>query len=110
MVTEYFIEAGDTLCGRLLAEIACGYGVTPLIHRPREHTAPTLFPANELRLDAGDQLRWPPSIAGTESSGAVRAPDCQVLVEKVLNADVAFAGGKSHCADRGPRTLAWRGR
>ena len=25
--------------------------------------------------------------------GEVRAPDCQVLVEKVLNADVAFAGG-----------------
>jgi len=95
LVTEYFIEAGDTLCGRLLAEIACGYGVTPLIHRPREHTAPTLFPANELRLDAGDQLVVLATINSLQriERGEVRAPDCQVLVEKVLNADVMFAGG-----------------
>jgi hypothetical protein len=33
LVTEYQIEAGDTLNGLLLAEIAYGYGVVPILHQ-----------------------------------------------------------------------------
>jgi len=95
LVTEYFIEAGDTLCGLLLAEVAHGYGITPIIHRPHDLSAPTLFPANELRLTAGDRLVVLATIGGLQriERGESRPPDCQVLVEKALNADAAFAGG-----------------
>jgi Trk K+ transport system NAD-binding subunit len=95
LVTEYFIEADDTLCGRLLADVAYGYGVTPLVYRPRDKSATLLFPANEPRLVAGDQLVVLATINSLQriERGEVRPPDCQVLVEKALNADAAFAGG-----------------
>jgi Trk K+ transport system NAD-binding subunit len=95
LVTEYFIETGDTLCGRLLADVAYGYGVTPLVYRPRDKSATILFPANELRLVAGDQLVVLATINSLQriERGEARPPDCQVLVEKALNADAAFASG-----------------
>ena len=95
LVAEYSIETGDTLCGRLLAEVAYGYGVTPLTYRPRDKTAPILFPGNELRLVAGDRLVVLATINSLQhiERGEARSPDCQVLVEKALNADAAFAGG-----------------
>ena len=95
LVTEYFIETGDTLCGRLLAEIAYGYGVTPLIYRPRDNNPPVLFPGNESRLVAGDRVVVLATIDSLQriERGEARSPNCQVLVEKALNADAAFAGG-----------------
>ena len=95
LVTEYCIEAGDTLCGRLLADIAYGYGITPLIHRPRDNNPPVLFPGNELRLAAGERLVVLATISSLQriERGEARSPDCRVLVEKALNADAAFAGG-----------------
>jgi Trk K+ transport system NAD-binding subunit len=95
LVAEYSIETGDTLCGLLLAEVAHGYGVTPLTYRPRDKTVPILFPANELRLVAGDQLVVLATINSLQriERGEARSPDCRVLVEKALNADAVFAGG-----------------
>ncbi|MDS4021799.1 MAG: NAD-binding protein [Candidatus Competibacter sp.] len=95
LVAEYAVETGDTLCGRLLAEVAYGYGVTPLLYRPRDHATPMVFPVNELRLAAGDQLVVLATINSLQriERNDVRPPDCRVLVEKALNADAAFAGG-----------------
>lgn len=95
LVTEYFIEAGDTLCGRLLAQIAYGYGVTPLIYQGHDQAEPALFPVNELRLAAGDRLVVLATINSLQriERGETRPADCQVLVEKALNADAVFAGG-----------------
>ncbi len=95
LVTEFFIEIGDTLCGRLIAQVAYGYGVTPLVHRPCDNSPPALFPGNESRLEAGDRLVVLAMIDGLQriERGEIRAPDCQVLVEKALNADAAFVGG-----------------
>lgn len=56
LVTEYTIEAQDTLMGRLLAEVAYGYGVVPIYHyRPQSGTASTM-PSDDLRLQEGDRL------------------------------------------------------
>ncbi|MBL8252922.1 MAG: potassium channel protein, partial [Candidatus Competibacter sp.] len=95
LVTEYYIEIGDTLCGRLIAQVAYGYGVTPLVHRPRDNSPPVLFPGNESRLEAGDQLVVLATIDSLQriERSDIRPPDCQVLIEKALNADAAFAGG-----------------
>lgn len=96
LVAEYSVETGDTLRGRLLAEVAYGYGVTPIAYRPHGTTAPPLFfPGDELRLNTGDQVVVLATINGLQriERGEARPPDCQVLVEKALNADAAFAGG-----------------
>jgi voltage-gated potassium channel Kch len=74
LVTEYEVEPADTLAGRLLAEVAYGYGVVPLL---LEHArdagapsdspdasagrrlaagAPDVFPSDDVRLAVGDRL------------------------------------------------------
>ncbi len=95
LVAEYAVEDGDTLCGRLLAEVAYGYGVTPLLCRPHDHAPPMVFPVHEWRLAGGDQLVVLATIDSLQriERGEVIAPDCRVMVERALNADAAFAGG-----------------
>jgi Trk K+ transport system NAD-binding subunit len=95
LVTEYSIEAGDTLCGRRLAEVAYGYGVTPIFYRSSSATTPVLFPGDEVRLGAGDQLVVVATIDRLQriERGQVRTPNYQVFVEKTLDADAAFEGG-----------------
>lgn len=55
LVTEYQIEAIDTLNGLLLADVAYGYEAMPILHQHRQHPA-TLLPPHEIRLQAGDRL------------------------------------------------------
>ncbi|MEB3226482.1 MAG: NAD-binding protein [Synechococcus sp.] len=55
LVTEYHIEAGDTLNGLLLSDIAYGYGVVPLLHHhPNGETQ--LLPPEDIQLHLGDRL------------------------------------------------------
>ncbi|MDJ0648743.1 MAG: NAD-binding protein, partial [Xenococcaceae cyanobacterium MO_188.B19] len=55
LVTEYQIEAGDTLNGLLIADIAYGYGVIPIIYQKPNH-ASVLLPIDEPPLKIGDRL------------------------------------------------------
>ncbi|GJD19838.1 hypothetical protein RIVM261_047940 [Rivularia sp. IAM M-261] len=55
MVTEYNIETGDTLEGLLIAELAYGYGVVPILHQNLQNNS-SLMPNYETRLDVGDRL------------------------------------------------------
>jgi len=54
LVTEYRIEVGDTLNGKILAEVAYGYGVVPVLHQSSEHTH--WMPQDDIRLKIGDRL------------------------------------------------------
>jgi len=54
-VTEYQIEVGDTLNGLLLAEVAYGYGVVPLLHQ-RLPSPSKLMPSDDVVLEIGDRL------------------------------------------------------
>ncbi|WP_138501300.1 potassium channel family protein [Nostoc sp. PA-18-2419] len=56
MVTEYKIEAGDTLNGSLLSEIAHGYGVVPILYQKAHQDNYLLMPWNDINLCAGDRL------------------------------------------------------
>ncbi|BAZ25316.1 TrkA-N domain protein [Kalymmatonema gypsitolerans NIES-4073] len=53
LVTEYQIEADDTLNGLLLSEVAYGYGVVPILYI-KEQEAPKLMPSEDIRLSVGD--------------------------------------------------------
>jgi voltage-gated potassium channel Kch len=61
LVTEYTIAHGDTLIGKLLSEIAYGYGVVPIFHqKPNqilvEDITEFLMPSDDIRLMMGDRL------------------------------------------------------
>ncbi|WP_190800812.1 NAD-binding protein [Leptolyngbya sp. FACHB-261] len=57
LVTEYEVTVGDNLHDRLLAEVAYGYSVVPVLHQSPGGSA-TLCPRYDkgLRLQAGDRL------------------------------------------------------
>ncbi|NMG11586.1 potassium transporter TrkA [Brasilonema sp. UFV-L1] len=55
LVTEYQIEAGDTLNGLLLSEVAYGYGVVPILYQ-KEAGIPKLMPSEDISLAVGDSF------------------------------------------------------
>ena len=69
LVVEFHIEEGDTLVGKLLSELAYGYGVVPILYRTESRRLdgrPTkvLIPSDIERLKAGDHLVVLSSIDG----------------------------------------------
>ncbi|MDJ1184399.1 NAD-binding protein [Roseofilum casamattae] len=63
LVTEYQIEAIDTLHGHLISEVAYGYGVAVILHQtPGEYA--TLMPSDDIRLAVGDRIVVLSSIDG----------------------------------------------
>lgn len=98
MVTEYNIEAGDTLNGFLLAEIAYGYGVVPILHQT-PHQVPTLMPSENIKLQVGDRLIVLATSIGLQRIewGDLLPRRWQVQIEKVLNKN-AIADGVNKIA------------
>ncbi len=71
LVTDYIIEAGDTLVDKLLAQVAYGYRVVPVFHQRREQvlageTTGSTMPSDEIRLKVGDRLVILASINGLQ--------------------------------------------
>ncbi|WP_107671028.1 TrkA family potassium uptake protein [Cyanothece sp. BG0011] len=66
LVTEYYIESHDTLNGLLLADIAYGYGVVPILYQ-KPPQSPIFMPHEELRLSVGDRLVILATIEGLKS-------------------------------------------
>lgn len=56
LVTEYCIEASDTLHGKLLAQVAYGYGVVPIAYQPGSKGPFKIMPSDDVRLDVDDRL------------------------------------------------------
>ncbi len=93
LVTEYSIEPEDTLNGLLLAEVAYGFGVVPVLHQ-RSQSAANLFPSDDVRLEAGDRLIL---LATTQSLQRIELaestpPQWQVSVIKAPNQNAIFEG------------------
>jgi Trk K+ transport system NAD-binding subunit len=94
LVTEYLIEAGDTLQGLLLAEVAYGYGVVPVLHQRADQEV-VLMPPDDGRLQAGDRLVVLATTSGLRQveQGVPFAREWYVRVERVFSDDAAFEGG-----------------
>ncbi|MBW4643971.1 MAG: NAD-binding protein [Goleter apudmare HA4340-LM2] len=94
LVTEYQIETDDTLNGRLLAEIAYGYGVVPIFHSRASRKVPKFMPSDDIELAVGDRLIVLATIEGLQrvEQGAIAIPEWQVLVKKAFSSEAAFAG------------------
>lgn len=94
LVTDYTIEAGDTLNGLLLGEVAYGYGVVPIFHERAEYKSAQPMPSDDLRLQVGDRMVVLATIEGLKwiEKGQITPPDRIVQVVKALNADAIFQG------------------
>lgn len=93
MVTQYGIEAGDTLVGYLLSEVAYGYGVVPLWHQ-RAGKAATVMPSEDLLLQPGDRLVLLATIRGLRriEQHEVAPKRWQLRVEQALTPEAIFEG------------------
>ncbi|MGD0292140.1 MAG: NAD-binding protein [Candidatus Binataceae bacterium] len=90
LATEYTVEAGDNLIGHLLAEIAYGYDVAPIVHQHGDTTH--LLPADDIRLDANDRVVVLATIDSLQRiETAQRVPPSWFLrIEKTQSFDAAF--------------------
>jgi Trk K+ transport system NAD-binding subunit len=94
LVTEYCIEANDTLNGLLLADIAYGYNLVPIWHQSHLYSTSQLMPSDEVQLAVGDRLIV---LATTRAirhveRGQRAAKTWQVQVERSLTQDAQFDG------------------
>ncbi|WOB41957.1 potassium transporter TrkA [Thermoleptolyngbya oregonensis NK1-22] len=61
LVTEFLVEAGDTLVGKLLSQVSYGYGVVPIFYERNSErrtldSSDSLMPSETWMLKAGDRL------------------------------------------------------
>lgn len=94
LVTEYSFEADDTLNGLILAEVAYGYDVVPILYQRHRRESPIFMPSDDTRLHIGDRLVV---LATTHSlqqieRGELAAGNWQVRIEKALTGDAIFDG------------------
>jgi Trk K+ transport system NAD-binding subunit len=94
LVAEYEIEPTDTLHGRLIAEVAYGFGVLPLLLARGDGRSRDFLPSDDLRLRVGDRFVVLASVEGIRrvESGAVRAPSFYVRLEGAPSEAAAFDG------------------
>ncbi|MBV9389849.1 MAG: potassium channel protein [Chroococcidiopsidaceae cyanobacterium CP_BM_ER_R8_30] len=94
LVTEYRIEAGDTLNGLMLSEVAYGYGVIPILHQKSNYELPKFMPSYETRLSGGERL----IVLATSLSlqhierGKLAPRDWQLRIEAALTPEAIFEG------------------
>ncbi|MBM0741452.1 NAD-binding protein [Phormidium sp. CLA17] len=91
LVTDYSINENDTLHGRLLAEIAYGYGVVPILHQRYAQNA-RLMPLDESKTEVGDRLIVMATIDSLQrvERGELLPRTWTVHVEQTLSKDAVF--------------------
>ena len=96
LVTEYQIEADDTLDGLILAEVAYGYGVMPIYYASLR-VNPTLMPSDDIRLAVGDRLIVLATIEGLQriEAGSLAPKKWQLEVKAVISESAAFEGANA---------------
>jgi Trk K+ transport system NAD-binding subunit len=98
LVTEYQIEVRDTLNGLLLAEVAYGYGVVPILYQKGQEL-PKLMPSDDTRLAVGDRMVVLATSKGLgyieHGIATITLKSWQVQVEKALTPEAVFEGANA---------------
>jgi Trk K+ transport system NAD-binding subunit len=98
LVTEYQIEANDTLNGLLLAEVAYGYGVVPVLYQKGQDT-PVLMPSDDTRLAVGDRMVVLATSIGLrrieQGRVSITPKKWRVQVDKALTQEAIFEGANA---------------
>ncbi|NEQ44972.1 MAG: potassium transporter [Leptolyngbya sp. SIOISBB] len=94
LVTQYVIEAEDTLHGLLLSEVAYGYGVVPIWHQQSGQRGRAM-PSDDIQLHAGDRLVVLSTIRGLRrvEQGDLATKQWQIEVLQATATDAIFEGG-----------------
>ncbi len=100
LVTEYQIEAPDTLNQQLLGQIAYGYGVIPILHQRSGQTV-TLMPTDDLRLQVGDRLVVLATITGLQRI----EQGCRLPCQWVVRIDRLPLGADRNILEEEARTI-----
>ncbi len=93
LVTEYFIEPGDTLNGKILAEVSYGFGVVPVLYQ-EPHGKAKFMPSDDTRLGDGDRLVVLATIKSLKAIeiSALALPNCHIFIEQPLSKAAIFEG------------------
>jgi Trk K+ transport system NAD-binding subunit len=94
LVTEYRIETEDTLEGRLIAEVAYGYEVVPILHQRASEKSVKLMPSEDIRLEVGDRLVVLATLESLQNieNGIILTPCSYVRIESALGFNTMFEG------------------
>jgi voltage-gated potassium channel Kch len=98
LVTEYYIEPDDSLDNLLLAEVAYGYGVVPVLYQKEQET-PKFMPSDDIRLVVGDRLVVLATSNGLRriehGIAEITPKSWRVKVEKALTDEAVFEGANA---------------
>jgi Trk K+ transport system NAD-binding subunit len=95
LAVEYEVEPGDTLDGRLLGDVAYGYGLVPLLcSRRRGGGGHDAFPSDDLRLEPGDRITALATVDALREveRGRMRPRRFYVRLESATTSEAAFDG------------------
>jgi len=56
LAVEYTVEEGDTLNGRLIADVTYGYGLVAILYQRNRTEEARFFPSDDIRLELGSRL------------------------------------------------------
>jgi Trk K+ transport system NAD-binding subunit len=98
LVTEYYVEPDDTLHNLLLAEVAYGYGVVPVLYQ-KEQESPKFMPSDDTRLAVGDRLVILATSNGLRriehGMAGITPKNWRVEVEMALTTEAVFEGANA---------------
>lgn len=98
LVTEYEVEVGDSLNGLLLADVAYGYNLVPILHQ-KEGQNIKFMPADDVRLGERDRLVVLATMASLNQVERgqldTTGKTWQVQIESSLTDDALFEGGNT---------------
>ncbi|HEY9649505.1 MAG TPA: NAD-binding protein [Coleofasciculaceae cyanobacterium] len=98
LVTEYQIEAGDTLNGLLLSEVAYGYGVVPVLYQKKQEL-PLFMPSDDIHLVVGDRMVVLATSQGLwrieQGKICITPKQWRVHIEEALTHEAIFEGANA---------------
>jgi len=56
LAVEFTVEEGDTLAGRLIADVTYGYGLVAILYQRDRSEEARFFPSDDIRLELGSRL------------------------------------------------------
>ena len=97
LATEYAVEEGDTLQGRLIGEATCGYGLVAILYQDKPSDKPEFFPSEDIRIDAGSRLVVLATMESLQNveHGVMAGRDTRVRVLKAATEAAAFEGART---------------
>ena len=97
LTTEFTVERGDTLDGRILAEVTCGYGLAAILYQRTPGDKAEFFPPEDIRLQPGNRLVVLATIGGLQNGehGTIAEKTHQVRISSVRSTQAAFEGART---------------